>query len=42
MEKNKITDHLKLSELAKDWINAWNKGDINSRPTTPLQRSTCC
>jgi ketosteroid isomerase-like protein len=30
MEKNKITDHLKLSELAKDWINAWNNGDINS------------
>ncbi len=23
-------DYLKLSDLAKDWINAWNNGDVNS------------
>src|SRR5579862_485649 len=27
---DKNPDYLRLSELAKDWINAWNKGDINS------------
>ena len=30
MENSKNSDYLKLSEVAKDWINAWNKGDINS------------
>ncbi|HSZ33202.1 MAG TPA: nuclear transport factor 2 family protein [Puia sp.] len=29
-DSSKNLDYLKLSELAKDWINAWNKGDINS------------